>query len=100
MPGRDPFLQQMVAARQHRDAGNLNQAMACYVQILAQDSDHAEANRKIAALLQDGKQPEKAFDYWEKALAVEPDDVAAFQESSKRRVFRLLERGHFGFSIR
>ncbi len=76
-PGRDPFLQQMAAARQHRDAGDWSQAVACYRQILAQDPDHAEANRGIAACLQVNEQAEMALAHWERALSVEPNNVGA-----------------------
>ena len=80
----------MLVARKYRNAGEMREAAVCYAQILAQDPDHADANRKIAAVLQDSEQPERAFDYWEKALAVEPDNVSA--RFNYARCLNLLHR--------
>jgi len=53
---------------------DLDGAEACYLQILESDPDNTLALNNMGAIMRSHAQPEKAIEYFDKALAVVPDD--------------------------
>jgi len=78
------------AANEHAEGGDLPLAIAEWTEVLKLRPRHAATHFNIgAAWLQSGD-PARAIEFFEKALAIDPDSVRAREELAKAR--RVLER--------
>lgn len=68
--------QQLQQGIQHHQAGNLQQAEACYREVLANHPEHPEALYLLASLAQQQDDHEAAVDLLERALQQAPDNIA------------------------
>jgi len=68
------------SARQHHQAGRLNEAEQLYRQILAQQPDHAEALHRLGAIAQQRGQPDRAVDLIRRAITAKPNYPQAYNK--------------------
>ncbi|MDH3978019.1 MAG: hypothetical protein OEU86_05840, partial [Gammaproteobacteria bacterium] len=75
--GNGPFSGPLAKALQYESAGNWIAAKSIYRDVIRDSPDHAEANFKLASLLNQERQYALALEHWEKALRAGKTDLFA-----------------------
>ena len=77
-PANDPHFEDLSKGEAHAEAGEYQEALACFMRILESDSNHSEAYNNVGAVCWQLGKPDEARNFLEKALQCDPTHENAF----------------------